>query len=323
MKSKRKVSVPLQHPLQRLEKILKKNRDQEALKLRTDIIAHPSPHDFLSARFPVLAEDAPRSVSVESVMAHTVVELADADRRLLACRNCPSGGGACAADRLGHPPGRIPIWQSGRLMFSGCARWEEFLMRRRIAQIGVPERLTGAAISDIHKLVGEEHYARFKRFAVECQHREAWAVFGGALSTLFCVTALRSVIKKRLAITCRFLRAPKLNRPLKMFFSGEEGVKDPLHGCERIDLLFISDLNTKRDPDWFVDVIQELCRTRYLESKATVLGFSDTNDVDSLKELASGYFGDMNSGEFFEGDHYEDYNPDRRVHICDGLTASS
>jgi DNA replication protein DnaC len=204
-------------------------------------------------------------------------------------------------------------------MFSGCDRWEEYLMRQRVGQIGVPERLAGTCISDIHKVVKEENYESFKRFALELQHRAASAVFGGSLSQLFCVAVLRFAIKDRLSVTSRFLRAPTLIRPLKMFFAKESGIEDPLRGCEKTDLLIISDLNVKSDPDWFVEVIQNLCRSRYLESRSTVLGVSDVGHKKTLKKLALEYFGDSNAGEFSEGDHCSKYNADRHVHLCDGL----
>ena len=318
MESDNKSSIALRLPLLRLEEKLKENRDIEEQKLIRSLETYPTPHAFLSAQFPVLAEDAPQDVLGEEVVRLSVTELRDAVRRRLACRKCPSGGGGCAADRRGHQKGLQPVWKNGQLVFSSCDRWADYETTTRIQQFGVPSRLSAWTVSDVHELVKEEKWLQVRRFIKECQRRPAWAVFGGPLSTAFCVGALRTITQNMLTNRCQFFRAPALQRPLKNFFSDQQDTEDPLKNATNTTLLVITELRPKRDPQWFTEVIQELCRTRYLESKATIIGV-DTISSKELQTVAVDYFGDSDPAGFDSGEAPEEYNPDCHVHVCDRL----
>lgn len=283
-----------QNPRVQLEemklKLLKlKEIDREKLKIQRQKFT--SVTNFLNGVYPKLGASAPRRLRERAIMDHTTHHLEAAERRLGACERCPSSGGACADDKLGHRPGLQPKWDKGpsgknELLLVECDRWQEWISRGRLRAAGVEQRLTGFVLKDLRHRVEEETAAAIFDFLAECRSgADPNLVVAGKGSTPVTIGLLRSLLAAVPDIGARYVRCPQQARPLKQHYTDPKRYDHPLTPLLKVGLLVMVETDIYK-ADWLDSELTDLIYTRYLEHLPTVIA----TEGNEPHRLAHHYF---------------------------------
>lgn len=242
--------------------------------IRQGIEQAGGPKTFLGSTYPLLADTASDALSADGLTSLMPADLKDAERRLQDCAKCHFGLGVCSYDYSGHKRGQQPSYETGRLVFSGCANWPEHKMRSRIQGAGVPLKLSGSAYKGVQERLPENHdhgIDSFQNFVRSCRSGapRSLVVVGPSASEVS-VAALRAVIASRPQLTLRFERASALKLPMKKFYADTK-LPDPLEPLTHVDVAVLDDVNPG-DPSWLLDALSELTYARFLEEKVTIVG---------------------------------------------------
>lgn len=241
-----------------------------------------------------LADSSPADVSGAELGTETRAFWEAAGRRERTCARCPESGGACAGEDSALAPGHRLGWGTsvdGRRVpgSAGCGRWEEHVLRERLAEAGVPFRALGCSVQNLDLRDEALTVARDEIGQVVqifCAQRAPaglpWIVLDGPHAsgkTHLLVAALRTVRRVLPGVRCAYQDAAQLDVLCKAHMDSDHGV-DPFDRLAAAQLLVLDNCDPTTWKPWLQQrVIDGLLRARWDAAQLTLIGTHDSPDA--------------------------------------------
>jgi DNA replication protein DnaC len=234
-------------------------------------------------------KDSPDDLTTEELVSETQVFWQDAAVRERNCERCPEYGGACARELSCFERGTYLVWEERLPKAKRCTRWNEYVIRERLAECGVPFRLQGMQVTTFqcaNESLGQAHLEATELVKCCVVNKEipsgsAWLLLcgdhGKGKSHLM-VAALRTVRQARPAARVWYQDCVALERELRATFDDKQA-PDPLLKLREAKLLALDTMNPSQWKPWFQKEIETLLRERWDAGLATMMASNDRRDV--------------------------------------------
>lgn len=136
---------------------------------------------------------------------------------------------------------------------------------------GVEPRLASVSLRDVSHRLDKKTGPLIGEFLEGCrQNEEPNLVLAGNGSTEVAIALLRAMLSAMPDLGARYVRAPRLARPLKQHYADPKRYEHPFRELVGVQLLVMVEVSIFKT-DWFDEELHELIYARYLENMPTLL----------------------------------------------------
>lgn len=200
-------------------------------------------------------------------------DIANAERRLRQCARCPEGGGECARPEE-RDWGKEPYWDE-TILYRYCGKWNEYILRDRLGEYGVPERMRAKTIVNFvaetesaqdAKEVATKFLADYYQWRKKDKNSMLFAGPHGVGKTHLAAAILRTLTERRILRSACFVPAITLTNQLR----AQGDVGQIVNHFSRVDMLVIDDLGAQRTTPWVREQLGQIIDDRWSNQRPIV-----------------------------------------------------